>query len=91
MIQDDRDWRKLSIAKRLDQPLCEDCLDEGTVTLAEDVHHIRSRSDGGALIVALEELRSLCKRHHGHRTSLERRSRDSVPAKYPPDWEPLVG
>lgn len=35
-------WRKLRVAKLIEQPLCEICLQNGKVTAGIDVHHIIS-------------------------------------------------
>ena len=63
-------WRKLRDWKFIQNPLCELCLKEGTITPAEDVHHIRSFMSSDTpearyqLAYDPENLMSLCKRHH---------------------------
>lgn len=63
-------WRKLRELKITQQPLCEMCLAEGKITIAEDVHHIQSfmSTDDKVLRQALaydyENLMSICKMHH---------------------------
>lgn len=63
-------WRKLRALKIVEQPLCEMCLKEGKITIAEDVHHIQSfmSTDDKVLRIALaydyENLMSICKIHH---------------------------
>ena len=36
------EWKKLRETYIKEHPLCEDCLNEGKVVPAEDIHHIRS-------------------------------------------------
>ena len=63
-------WRKLSAYKIASSPLCEQCLKNGKVTPAEDVHHIRSfmSTDDPLLRYRLaydiDNLMSLCKQCH---------------------------
>lgn len=35
-------WRDLRTQKIQEQPLCQDCLKEGKITPAQEVHHIKS-------------------------------------------------
>lgn len=35
-------WKKLRLAKLMEQPLCELCLARGVIKPAEDVHHMDS-------------------------------------------------
>jgi len=39
-------WKKLREAKMIEQPLCEECLAHGRVSLAEEVHHKRKILSG---------------------------------------------
>lgn len=62
-------WRKLREEFMHKHPLCEECLRNGKVTPATDVHHIRTPFKGGevnyALLLDPENLMSLCKDCHG--------------------------
>lgn len=61
-------WRKLRESWIKMHPLCEECLLEGKVTPAEDVHHVRSPFKNGQinyqLLLDENNLTSLCKKHH---------------------------
>lgn len=76
------EWKKLRFAKLYEEPLCEVCKIKGMVqgkeilTLAEDVHHLRSFTSGRTfnemecLFYDFNNLVSICKRchnslHHG--------------------------
>jgi 5-methylcytosine-specific restriction protein A len=61
------DWRTLSERYRANNPLCEDCLGEGRVTPAEEVHHIQSIQSAPELRLAIENLVSICKKCHRKR------------------------
>ena len=54
-----------------EHPLCEDCLNEGKVVPAEDIHHIRSPFQNGecnkALLLDYNNLMALCKQCHNKR------------------------
>jgi 5-methylcytosine-specific restriction endonuclease McrA len=83
--------RKLKLAR---DRFCEDCLGEGVVELAVEVHHKVARAGGGALLVPLDELLSLCKRHHGLRRAAEARANTGKVSElrvYSVDKEFLVG
>ena len=68
-------WRKLRETYLKEHPLCEDCLAEGKVTPATDVHHIKSPFRKGEvnwnLLLDYNNLASLCKEHHGARHAAE--------------------
>lgn len=63
-------WRKLRLAKLMEQPLCEMCLKEGKTKLGEDVHHIisfLSTNDPNKrkqLAFDYNNLMTICKYHH---------------------------
>lgn len=65
------DWRKLRDNYIKQHPLCEDCLDKGKVTAAEDVHHLKSPFASGdinyGLLLDGNNLRALCKECHAAR------------------------
>ena len=63
----DSQWQRVRAIKLAEQPLCEDCLAEGVITLATEVHHV----DKGAAAQGMHDvarLLSLCKKHHSMRT-----------------------
>lgn len=61
-------WRKLREVYMHEQPICEECLKQGKITPAEDVHHIRSPFKGGeinwSLLLDHGNLMSVCKKCH---------------------------
>lgn len=63
-------WKQLRSAKFANSPLCEICLQQGKVTVAEDIHHITSfmSTDDPIkrqyLAYDYDNLMSLCKIHH---------------------------
>lgn len=61
-------WKKLRESYIKNHPLCEECLDKGKVTAAEDVHHITSPFSNGEinyhLLLDSNNLKSLCKECH---------------------------
>jgi 5-methylcytosine-specific restriction protein A len=61
---DTRAWRRLSARKLAAFPLCEPCWRRGYVEPAVLVHHVEHIADGGALIVHLDQLVSMCVRCH---------------------------
>jgi 5-methylcytosine-specific restriction protein A len=63
----DHKWRKLRLLKLYQDPLCEDCLEQGTVKQATDVDH----KDGDVTNMAMENLRSLCHECHSAKTARE--------------------
>lgn len=60
-------WKKLRAAYISQHPLCEQCLKEGRVTKAEEVHHIVPLSHGGKH--EFSNLMSLCKSCHSRITA----------------------
>ena len=60
-------WKKLRAAYISQHPLCEQCLKEGRVTRAEEVHHIVPLSHGGKH--EFSNLMSLCKSCHSRITA----------------------
>ena len=63
-----KEWRALRDNWMKMHPLCEECLLEGKITPAEDVHHVRTPFKGGVinyqLLLDKNNLTSLCKKHH---------------------------
>lgn len=64
-------WRKMRVAKLMEQPLCEVCLIQDKVTAGEHVHHIRSFMDApdkvirDALAYDPANLMTVCETCHG--------------------------
>ena len=56
-------WKKLRAAKVAINPLCEHCEKLGIATKVQEVDHKHEIEDGGA-VWDIENLQSLCKRHH---------------------------
>lgn len=69
-------WRKMRLAKQMQNPLCEVCEMQGKTVLAEDIHHLISFSkytgaERDAIAYDSNNLISLCKQchnliHHGY-------------------------
>lgn len=63
-------WRRLRLAKLLEQPLCERCLEMGRTTLATDVHHndefqkYMDEETRWAVFKDYDNLVSLCEKCH---------------------------
>lgn len=65
----DNTWRVVRKHFIAEHPLCKDCLDEGTVRAAEEVHHIMKANEHPDLRLDANNLMSLCKAHHNLRTA----------------------
>lgn len=57
-------WLRLRDWKRMDQPLCEECLNHGIVKAMQHVDHIKPRRDYPELELDADNLRSLCESCH---------------------------
>ena len=63
-------WKKLRAWKFTCNPLCEDCEEQGKITPAEDIHHIKSfmstddPDERIRLAYDFDNLQSLCKKCH---------------------------
>jgi 5-methylcytosine-specific restriction enzyme A len=64
----DADWWRVRALKLVRDPLCEDCTAEGVTCAANEVHHVRKVADHPELRLDIDNLRSLCTRHHSRRT-----------------------
>ena len=65
----DARWRKVRALYYQRHPLCEDCLEEGRLTdQGIEVDHVIPIAVRPDLRLALENLRSLCRRHHKRKT-----------------------
>jgi len=60
-------WRKLRAMQLRRQPLCEQCIKNGRIVTATEVHHIEAKRDGGP--DAFENFMSLCKSCHSKVTA----------------------
>jgi 5-methylcytosine-specific restriction protein A len=62
------EWKKLRLLYLKEHPLCEECLNEGRVTTAEDIHHKNSPFKNGEcnknLFLDYNNLMALCKLCH---------------------------
>lgn len=63
-------WRKVRAIQLHKQPLCEHCLENNRVTLANVVDHKTPRSQGGSDYDS-NNLQSLCTRCHNSKTAKE--------------------
>lgn len=78
-IYQTKQWQKLRLAKLVESPLCEDCLERGAIVEAIDVHHIVSfmtvEDDVARYNLAFDynNLRSLCKQCHQKRHNNEQK------------------
>jgi 5-methylcytosine-specific restriction enzyme A len=59
-------WQKTRALKLRLQPLCEKCLEQGTLTIATIAHHKIDVVDAPHLATTMENLTSLCREHHEH-------------------------
>ncbi len=64
-----RAWRRIRDGYLSKHPMCEKCQQEGKLTAAEEVHHVKPLSKGGTH--AEENLMALCKKHHSEITARE--------------------
>ncbi|XCB30978.1 HNH endonuclease [Arcanobacterium hippocoleae] len=62
-------WRKIRNRYITAHPLCEDCLNTGRVTPAQEVHHILPLEHGGSHDET--NLRALCKPCHSRQSALD--------------------
>lgn len=62
-------WRKMRDTYMHEHPICEECLKQGKVTPAEDIHHKRSPFQKGEvnwnLLLDYNNLEAVCKDCHG--------------------------
>ena len=82
-IYNSKEWKELRLAVLREQPLCVDCLNEGKITLAAEVHHIQSfmkyeESDPRRMEYAYKKanLGALCKQCHIYRHCPELKALD---------------
>ncbi|WP_062105876.1 HNH endonuclease [Gluconobacter albidus] len=86
----DHRWRKVSEAIRHATPYCEDCMDEGTVTTAEDmrldVDHIIPIEVDPSKKYDADNLRVRCIRHHSIKTCSENNHWNNRELRKPKQW-----
>lgn len=66
-------WIKLSQLKRVNNPLCEICLEKGLLTPSIDIHHIVDIKDNPSLALDYDNLQALCKECHSKITTDKQR------------------
>ncbi|WP_390844831.1 HNH endonuclease signature motif containing protein [Anatilimnocola floriformis] len=59
---------KVNRIKLANNPLCEDCEEQGITRPASEVHHIVKPNGNPELMYSLNNLKSLCKSCHSKRT-----------------------
>jgi 5-methylcytosine-specific restriction endonuclease McrA len=60
-------WRRLRAEVLAEEPLCPDCLAEGRVEPATEVHHLRERKAAPELALTRDNLQALCHQCHNRR------------------------
>jgi 5-methylcytosine-specific restriction endonuclease McrA len=73
-------WYALRDRKRILNPLCETCLNEGLIVPMEDVDHILDIESHPYLSLEISNLQSLCKKHHSQKT-FQTRTKESIGRK----------
>jgi len=68
-------WIALRDRRRRENPLCQECEQQGTVTPMYAVDHIKPRVDHPELALSYDNTQSLCETHHNRKTAGERRER----------------
>jgi 5-methylcytosine-specific restriction enzyme A len=80
-IYQDPRWKRIRAEKFQKNPLCEICMDQGFITPTQEIHHIipfQSESDPEViekLAYDIDNLQSLCIKHHKIVDKLIRRGR----------------
>lgn len=80
-IYNSTQWKKLRKAYLMEHPLCEVCQQEGHVTPAVEIHHIRSISSGNDELEMKDiaynpyNLMALCEYHHHEIHNEDRKQR----------------
>ena len=69
----DRKWRRIRDYKLKLNPLCEECLKQGRIILANEVHHIKPVDYYPELRLDIDNLESLCKVCHEKITAKEKK------------------
>ena len=70
-------WKKLRARKALLNPICEHCELNGIATPVQEVDHIIEIEDGGE-VWDIDNLQSLCKRHHKIKTDKAKAERNRL-------------
>jgi len=68
-------WRKLSKRKRLSNPCCEKCLEQGRIIPVDVVDHIIELKDDWEKRLDWSNLQSLCHACHNFKTAMEKNKR----------------
>lgn len=76
-------WRKLSRLKRMEQPLCEECLLYDVIKPADLVDHVKEVEDHPDLAFDYDNLRSLCLSCHNTKTADVARKRNEEDNGFP--------
>jgi 5-methylcytosine-specific restriction protein A len=63
------DWRKFRKSQISERPLCEDCLEQGIVTAAQEGHHLTKIKYEPAKRLDADNVRMLCSKCHQKYTS----------------------
>jgi len=67
-------WKRLRLAKLMDEPLCEHCRAAGIYEPAMEVDHDKPINKGGEPFPPLYGLTSLCRPCHSRKTGIEDRA-----------------
>lgn len=70
-------WRKASELYRINNPCCEDCLEENTIRKVDVVDHVIELRDDWSKRLDTKNFRSRCHYHHNLKTRLARQKRDT--------------
>lgn len=62
-------WQRLRLQVQQEQPLCDDCADEGRVESGTDVDHTIPHRGDPVLFWNRSNLRNKCHRHHSQKTA----------------------
>lgn len=73
-----KQWRRLRKAQLLLHPYCKTCQQFHITTIASVVDHIIEVEDGGEFY-DIDNLQSLCPRHHNVKTGAEKKKRNAKP------------
>ena len=79
-------WRKLRLAHLNAHPLCVMCGQEGRITAASVVDHIKAHKGNEALFWDTGNWQSLCAPHHNSVKQSEERTGKRISARGPDGW-----
>lgn len=69
-------WKDIRDLYYKENPLCKWCEEEGLVVPGDVVDHIKEINDGGEKL-DINNLQTLCHKHHNQKTSWERKKRNT--------------